>query len=108
MLLHSAPPLHLYRGNTYTLFGTKFSRVSQGAAYGDDYQSATNYALVRLTNSNTGRVTYCRTHNPSSYAVQSAAAQSTRFDVPAALPPALVPGFPEDFTMEVVTNGIPS
>jgi hypothetical protein len=68
------------RGTTGTLFGLRLAGMSQGGAYGDDYQPSTNYALVRLTNNATGHVFYCRTHNPSSYAVQSTSIQSTKFD----------------------------
>lgn len=34
---------------TYTLDGLQLNGLSQGAAYGDDYQSATNYPLVTIT-----------------------------------------------------------
>jgi hypothetical protein len=89
------------RGTTYVLYGTQLSGVSQGGAYGDDYQPNTNYALVRLTNNATGHVFYCRTHDPSSYAVQSTAVQFTKYDVPAAAETGVS-------TLVAVTNGIPS
>jgi hypothetical protein len=79
----------------------RLAGVSQGGAYGDDYQPNTNYALVRLTNNATGHVFYCRTHNPSSYQVQSTAVQSTKFDIPAGVETGAS-------TLEAVTNGIPS
>ncbi len=89
------------RGTTNTLHGYRLAGVSQGGAYGDDYQPTTNYALVRLTNQATHHVFYCRTHNPSSYQVQSSALQSTKFDVPAGIETG-------PSTLEAVTNGIPS
>ncbi len=89
------------RGKTYPLYGLRLAGVSQGGAYGDDYQPNTNYALVRLTNNATGHVFYCRTHNPSSYAVQSTGVQSTNFDVPAGAETG-------PSTLVAVTNGIPS
>ena len=89
------------RGTTYVLYGTQLAGVSQGGAYGDDYQPNTNYALVRLTNNTTGHVFYCRTHDPSSYAVQSTAVQFTKYDVPAGAETGLS-------TLVAVTNGIPS
>jgi hypothetical protein len=46
-------------------------------------------------------VFYCRTHNPSSYALQSTLTQTTHFDVPLTIE--FGPG-----TLVVVTNGIPS
>jgi hypothetical protein len=94
-------PVVLEKGNTYPVYGYRLAGMSQGASYGDDYQSATNYALVRLTNLKSGHVFYARTHDPSSYAVQSRDVQKTYFDVPAAMETGLT-------TMEVVTNGLPS
>jgi uncharacterized protein (TIGR03437 family) len=88
-------------GETYILTGTQFNGLSQGSMYGDDEQNATNYPLVRITNTATGIVVYCRTHNHSSMAVATGAiTQSTQFDVPN-LP--LGAG-----VLEVVVNGIAS
>ena len=56
---------------------------------------------MRLTNKATGHVFYCRTHNPSSYAVQSDRLEYTFFDVP-------VEAETGPSTLEAVTNGIPS
>jgi hypothetical protein len=91
----------LTRGTTSILYGYRLSGMSQGGAYGDDYQPNTNYALVRLTNKATGHVFYCRTHNPSSYAVQSTSLEYTDFDVPAGAETG-------PSTLVAVTNGIPS
>jgi hypothetical protein len=82
--------------------GYLFNGLSQGAAYGDDAQSATNYPLVRITNRATGHLFYSRTHDHSSMGVgTSIGLVSTHFDVPATQekgPSELV----------VVANGIPS
>jgi hypothetical protein len=75
--------------------------MSQGAAYGDDVQAATNYPLVRITNLRTGHVRYSRTHDHSSMAVASNDLVTTYFDVPAGQEPGLS-------ELEVVANGIPS
>ncbi len=91
----------LTRGTTQTLYGFRLSGMSEGGSYGDDYQPSTNYALVRLTNNATGHVFYCRTHNPSSYAVQSTSLQYTKFDVPGGAETGIS-------TLQAVTNGIPS
>jgi hypothetical protein len=91
----------LTHGKSYVVTGNRFAGMSQGGAYGDDYQPYTNYALVRITNHATGHVFYCKTTKPSSYAVQSTALQSTHFAVPANIE--LGVG-----TLVVVTNGIPS
>jgi hypothetical protein len=79
----------------------RFNGMSQGAAYGDDAQAATNYPLVRITNLETGHVFYSRTHDHSSMAVASDDVVSTHFDVPAVQEPGLS-------KLEVVANGIPS
>lgn len=88
-------------GGSYTITGHLFNGMSQGAAYGDDVQAATNYPLVRITNNATGHVFYSRTHDHSSMAVAFNGLVSTHFDVPAVQetgPSQLV----------VVANGIPS
>jgi len=89
-------------GETYTIWGTQFNGLSQGAAYGDDAQSATNYPLVRITNLDTGHVLYARTHDHSSMGVATGdAIVSTSFDVPVDIELG-------DSELEVVANGIPS
>lgn len=40
---------HGTRGDEYVIKGTQFTGLTQGAYYGDDAQSATNFPLVRLT-----------------------------------------------------------
>jgi hypothetical protein len=70
--------------------------------YGDDYQSATNYPLVRITNNSTGHVFYCRTHGHSTMGVATGSKiVSTLFDVPATIELGAS-------TIQVVANGIPS
>jgi hypothetical protein len=75
--------------------------MSQGAAYGDDVQAATNYPLVRITNLHTGHVFYSRTYDHSSMAVASHDLVSTHFNVAVAQERGLS-------RLEVVANGIPS
>jgi hypothetical protein len=93
--------IFLHRGESYKIFGIRFNGMSQGAAYGDDVQAATNYPLVRITNLATGHVFYNRTHDHSSMAVASDRIVSTHFDVSASQEPGLS-------KLEVVANGIPS
>lgn len=93
--------LILSRGSTYKISGVRFNGMTQGAFYGDDIQSATNYPLVRMTNLFTGHVFYSRTHDHSSMAVASDKLVSTHFDVPHHQDPGLC-------KLEVVANGIPS
>jgi hypothetical protein len=97
----ASAPSAVSPGGSYLISGYRFNGLSQGAAYGDDQQAATNYPLVRITNNRTGHVFYSRTHDHSSMAVASSDLVSTHFEVPAAQehgPSQLV----------VVTNGIPS
>lgn len=95
-------PSALTHGKTYVVKGTQLSGLSQGAAYGDDFQDSTNYALVRITNTASTHVFYAKTTKPSSYAVQSGSqAESTHFTVPAGIETGAS-------TLQVVTNGIPS
>ncbi len=82
--------------------GLRFNGMSQGAAYGDDAQMATNYPLVRITNNGSGNVVYCRTHGHSTMAVATGnRIVSTNFDVPSGIGTGAS-------TIVVVANGIPS
>jgi len=70
-------------GKNFLLTGTQFNGLSQAVAYGDDYQAATNYPLVRITNTASGHVFYARTHSHSTMAVATGATSvTTEFDVP--------------------------
>lgn len=51
-------PTSLAPGGTYTVSGRQLNGLTQGSAYGDDYQSTTNYPLVRITNTATHHVFY--------------------------------------------------
>ena len=98
----ASAPKTVTRGRSYSISGTQFNGLSQGAAYGDDFQDATNYPLVRLVNQATGHVFYCRTHNHSTMALATGSKKvSTNFDVPANAEPGAGQLF-------VVANGIPS
>ncbi|HEX8816398.1 MAG TPA: hypothetical protein VF753_12930 [Terriglobales bacterium] len=92
----------LTHGETYKISGTQFNGLSQGAFYGDDAQMATNYALVRITNTATGHVFFARTHDPSTMGIATGSTiVSTNFDVPAKIETG-------PSKIAVVTNGIPS
>ncbi|PYR54754.1 MAG: hypothetical protein DMF85_21395, partial [Acidobacteria bacterium] len=92
---------NITRGKTYRLSGFNLNGLSQGAAYGDDAQAATNYPLVRITNRESGRVFYARTHDHSTMAVAFTGLASTQYDVPAGAETGLS-------DLVVVTNGISS
>jgi hypothetical protein len=95
-----APPV-IRRAGSYVISGFRFNGVSQGAAYGDDVQAATNYPLVRITNLKTRHVFYSRTHDHSSMAVASDDLVFTHFDVPKQQETGLS-------SLEVVANGVAS
>jgi len=94
-------PRRLEAGESYRLEGIRLNGMSQGSAFGDEVQDATNYPLVRLTNLGTKHVFYARTHDHSSMAVASDRVSSTHFDVPAGVESGLT-------RLEVVANGIAS
>ena len=98
----SAVSTILKRGKTYTVNGTQFNGLSQAAAFGDEYETSTNYPLVRITSKATGHVFYARTHDHSSMGVATGTTPVyTSFDVPAGMETGAS-------TLQVVTNGIAS
>ena len=100
----TSAPTVIAQGETYRISGTQFNGFSQGAAYGDDAQMATNYPLVRITNNGSGHVFYARTHDHSRMGVEAVGDPeivSTNFDVPTDLELGAS-------TLVVVTNGISS
>jgi hypothetical protein len=95
-------PHKVVRGSSYQISGTQFNGLSQANSFGDEFETATNYPLVRITNNATGHVFYARTHDHSTMGVATGnTVVSTTFDVPATMetgPSAL----------SVVANGIAS
>ncbi len=95
-------PATVTRGNSYVVFGREFNGWSQAASFGDEFETATNYPLVRITNNATGHVFYAKTHNHSTMAVATRNIPTyTHFDVPAGMETGAS-------TLVVVANGIPS
>jgi hypothetical protein len=95
-------PRSLTPGTSYEISGRQFNGLSQANAYGDEFQVATNYPLVRITNYATGHVTYARTHDPSSMGVATGMMiVTTHFDVPKTIERG-------SSLLQVVANGIPS
>ena len=96
----------IYNNLPNQISGLQFNGMSQAAAFGDEFQSATNYPLVRITTwgifGKPGEVYYCRTHNHTSMGVQTGnLTVSTFFDCPDV--PTGTFG-----SLQVVANGIPS
>lgn len=98
----TSAPTSITRGKSYLIKGTQFNGFSLGGAYGDDFQDATNWALVQLVNNSTKHVFYCRTVNPSTMGVQTGSTiVSTHFNCPKKAETGAS-------SLYVVTNGIPS
>ena len=108
----SPPPpcLIISQNGPNTLDGLQLNGLSQGAAYGDDYQSATNYPLVTITEIQEAcfdppcqpppHVYYCRTHDHDNMGVATGnLLVSTKFECPKV---------PKNFVgyLDVVANGI--
>jgi len=90
------------RGSTYPFYGSNFNGMSQAESFGDEFETATNYPLVQLTNQTTGHVFFARTHDHNSMGVRKLGSlSSSKFDVPANAETGVT-------TMKVITNGIPS
>jgi hypothetical protein len=94
-------PATVTPGDTYTLTGKYLNGWSQAVGYGDDYQAATNYPLVRITNTATGHVFYARTANHSSMAVANPAPVTTQVTIPSGIETGAS-------TLVVVANGVAS
>ncbi len=94
-------PTSVNAGGIYTISGTQFNGLSQGAAYGDDNQMATNYPIVRITNDSTGHVFFARTANHSTMSIAHGAKGSTTFTVPGTIETG-------PSTLVVIANGIAS
>ncbi len=98
----TASPSSVRSGTSYTISGTQFNGMSGASGYGDDQQNCTNYPQVRITNTSSKHVVYCRAFNPSTYAVQTGSQiVSTNFEVPKTIEQGAS-------TIEVVTNGLAS
>ncbi len=95
-------PANLKAGKSYTLTGVQLNGVSQGAYYGDDYQSATNYPIVKIVNTATGDVAYARSYNFASMSIKPMSKDnSAQFTVPEGVEKG-------PSSLYAVANGIPS
>jgi hypothetical protein len=94
-------PSKLATGVTYSLAGLQLNGLSDGAAFGDDYQDSTDYPLVQITNDGTGDVAYARTSGMSNRSIRPGESSCTDFTLPAGFEP----GTGE---MRVIANGIAS
>ena len=98
----TSAPSSVNRGSTYQISGTQFNGLSNANAFGDEFDTRTNYPLVRITNNSTGHVFYAKTHDHSTMGVATGnATVSTNFDVPSGTETGAS-------QLVVVANGIPS
>jgi hypothetical protein len=99
--ISSISATRLAPGQTASLSGSQLAGLDQGAAYGDDVQDATNFPVVRITNQQSGAVTYARTSQWSSVSVAPGASSSTNFTIRKATPAG-------PSALQVIANGIAS
>jgi hypothetical protein len=81
--------------------GTNFNGFDLGGVYGDDAQQATNFPLVRFTNTTSGDVCFGRSYNFSTMGVWTQGTTSATFDIPGSCESGAS-------TLQVVVNGIAS
>lgn len=86
--------------NLYMITGKLFNGISEGAAYGDDFQMASNYPIIRLTQGT--NVYYARTFNWNRTDVQTANLPDTAMFT---LPSNLASG---TYQLVLTANGIAS
>jgi hypothetical protein len=90
----------MHANTTHKFSGFKFNGATQDNAYGDDFQDATNYPLMRFTSTSNGSVYYARTHDHSTMAVGYVGPTYTQVDIP---------NIPQGgYNLQVVVNGIAS
>lgn len=98
----TSAPITMMVGHTYVISGTQINGLSQACSYGDDAQVATNYPIVRLTNTSNNTVVYLRSFGFSTLGIASGnTPQTTNVQVPAGV----VPG---QYDLVVIANGIAS
>jgi hypothetical protein len=81
--------------------GTNFNGFDLGGAYGDDAQAATNFPLVRITNTKTGDVCYGHSYGFSTMGVWTTGTTNAEFDIPSSCTTGAS-------TLQVIVNGIAS
>jgi hypothetical protein len=102
----AAPQISIYpgrlaAGTTYQLVGFQLNGLSDGSAFGDEYENSTDYPLVQIANDGTGDVAYARTSDMTNRSIAPGAPSCTSFTLPAGI---------ETGTGElrVIANGIAS
>jgi hypothetical protein len=78
----STAPTDVTSGTTYTITGKQLSGRTAGAYYGDDWQSFTNFPLVRVVNNASGQVVYANSTSISTFSIAQNVAGSFKFTLP--------------------------
>jgi hypothetical protein len=97
----SSFPTTVTHGDVYKLTGYHLNGFTQANYYGDDYQAATNYPIVRITNTATGHVAFATTGHYSSFAVANPYQVTAQVTIPSGIETGAS-------TLEVIANGIAS
>lgn len=91
--------VYTYLCDTFYATGTLFNGISEGAAYGDDWQMSTNYPIIRLSRNDTAW--YASTYNWNYTGVMHNGPDTTQFVLPAGLEEGT-------YQLQVVANGFAS
>jgi Abnormal spindle-like microcephaly-assoc'd, ASPM-SPD-2-Hydin len=84
------------------LSGSQLNGLTENNAYGDDYQGATNYPLVKLVpSSGSGAIVWATTHDETTHSIAPGTNATTQFDLPSGVPTGT-------YNLTVIANGISS
>ena len=97
----SSSPSIVIAGRKFALTGTQLTGLHEGGAYGDDNTPRTNFPIVKFTNTSDNRVYFGRTRDFTYRGIQANRSSSCNVHVPENVPAGT-------YTLNVVTNGIPS
>lgn len=89
------------KDGSFHISGTQFNGISEGAAYGDDWQMSTNFPIAKLTDGK-GNVYYARTYNWTNTGVMTGSLiVGTDMRLPASAPKG-------SYQLQIIANGIAS
>jgi len=94
-------PTTFAHASTISISALRANGVTQGAGYGDDGQTSTNYPIVRITNVGTGHVRFAYTRGQSSSTIKPTAVVSFKADIPSTIELGAS-------RLEVIANGVAS
>jgi hypothetical protein len=97
----TSAPTSVQQGTAFNITGTQLSGITTGAAYGDDWNSATNFPIAQLTNVSTKNVYDAVTTTIGSYSVAPGTSSTSQFEIPQSVPSGV-------YQMSVVASGFAS